>query len=47
MQKKVWYILGIVAACLWMPALLLSCVQWRVYDDLDYFAKEYAKYIRD
>ena len=44
MQKKVWYILGIVAACLWMPALLLSCVQWRVYDDLDYFAKEYAKY---
>lgn len=35
--------LGFAAALALMPALLLTCVQWRV-SSLAYFEKEYAKY---
>lgn len=37
-------VLAFVAALALMPALLLTCVAWRVMDDLPYFEQEYAKY---
>ena len=37
-------VLAFAAALALMPALLLSCVAWRVMDDLPYFEQEYTKY---
>lgn len=36
--------MAFVAALALLPALLLTCVEWRVMDDLPYFAQEYTKY---
>ena len=43
MKKFGWRFLGFVASLALMPALLLTCVQWRV-SSMDYFREEYAKY---
>lgn len=43
MKKIGWRFLGFVASLALMPALLLTCVQWRV-SSMDYFREEYAKY---
>lgn len=43
MRKFGWRFLGLVASLSLMPALLLTCVQWRV-SSMDYFREEYAKY---
>lgn len=37
-------VLAFAAALALMPALLLTCVAWRVMDDLPYFEQEYTKY---
>mgnify|MGYP000713510902 CR=1 FL=1 len=42
-KKFGWRFLGFVASLALMPALLLTCVQWRV-SSMDYFREEYAKY---
>lgn len=43
MKKFGWRFLGFVASLALMPAILLTCVQWRV-SSMDYFREEYAKY---
>ena len=43
MKKFGWRFLGFVASLALIPALLLTCVQWRV-SSMDYFREEYAKY---